>query len=83
MKRRNSRAHCSIGGSRKNNIGYCKLHRCNVTLKQMKNRKCLTKACKHFRRHEGHPYWQKRKEIEESKRIKKELQNAYFAERES
>ena len=78
MAQHNDRAHCNLGGSFKNNVGYCKLHRCNVTLKQMKNRKCLQKGCRHFRRHDSHPYWEQRKALAEEKRKRKELRNGVY-----
>ena len=76
MPKHNDKAHCLLGGSYENNIGYCKLHRCNVTAKQMKNRKCLQKGCRHFRKHLNHPYWVEREAAKAEKKRRKQDESA-------
>lgn len=50
-----AKAHCRLGGA--NPCAYCRLHRSGMTVKQMKNRKCLEKNCRHFRKIKTHGYW--------------------------
>ena len=49
---------CTLGC--KNPVAYCRLHRCTMSVTQMKNRKCLSKNCVHFRKIRAHHYWEQR-----------------------
>ena len=51
-------------------LGYCKLHHCHLTLKNINNMNCIKKNCRHFTKIEKHPYWLEliRKEEEKNKR---------------
>lgn len=40
--------------------GYCKRHGCYMTAKMIKNKECLRKQCRHFDKHEEHPWWTQR-----------------------
>lgn len=71
-KRRKRRLTCNLGASGDNIIGYCALHKCCMSKKQMQNRKCLEKQCKRFAPRKDHPYWRRREEIKEGKRARKE-----------
>lgn len=42
-------------------VGYCKLHQCVLSIKQMRGKECLAKGCWHLRRLE-HTYWEQQKE---------------------
>lgn len=53
--RRKDKAHCPLGGA--NPAAYCKLHKSGITVKQMKNRDCLGKNCRWFRKILDHGYW--------------------------
>ena len=63
---------CLLGGKPENCVGYCHYHKCTVTLRQMKNRKCLLKQCPRLQRYENHPYWKQRERAKEAKRKRKE-----------
>lgn len=43
-------------------VAYCKSHRRELTVKQMKLHKCVQKGCTGLQRYEDHPYWVKRAE---------------------
>lgn len=75
-KRRKRRLTCDLGASGDNIIGYCALHKCCMSKKQMQNRKCLEKQCKRFAPRKDHPYWRRREEIKAAKRARKEALNA-------
>lgn len=58
---RRKRKTCRLGTpNRENAVGYCHLHNCNMTHKQMRNRQCLKKGCKNFVPWKQHPYWTQR-----------------------
>lgn len=73
-KRQKRRRTCTLGASGENIIGYCTLHKCCMSKKQMQNRKCLEKNCTRFSRRETHPYWQGREKKKELRRQRKEAQ---------
>lgn len=53
-----SKAHCALGTPEISNVcAYCRLHRCTMTVRQMRNRQCLAKKCQHFRPWKQHSYW--------------------------
>lgn len=43
-------------------IGYCWYHRKFVTIRQLKQQKCIGKHCKALERFEWHEFWEKRKD---------------------
>lgn len=49
-------------------IGYCKCHRCYLTIATLKNHECLRKQCRALQKHEENDYWRQR---EQKKLIKK------------
>ena len=53
-------------------LGYCKLHKCGMTRKQIKAKKCLSKQCRHFVKYNDHPYWKEKERIKQLKKLKKE-----------
>lgn len=73
-KRSRSRLTCDMGAAKENCVGYCFYHKKTLSRKQMQNRKCLEKRCKRFVPRKEHPYWQRREEIKEAKRARKEAQ---------
>lgn len=75
-KRRNRRLTCDMGTTKENCVGFCLYHKKTLSKKQMQNRKCLEKQCKRFAPRKDHPYWQRREEIKEAKRARKEALNA-------
>lgn len=57
-KRKKRRAHCILGGP--NPVGYCRLHKVTITLRQMRNRECLNKQCGWLKKHADHEFWKQR-----------------------
>ena len=62
---------CMLGGSKRKCVGYCRLHKCTVTVKQMKNRECLKKQCGALKRL-PHPYWEEREHRKQLRKRRKE-----------
>ena len=50
-----------------NCCAYCKLHKCSITVKQMKRKECLKKQCRHFEKNIEHDIWRQR-EVQKKKR---------------
>lgn len=78
-KRQSRKKSCPLGASGENIIGYCALHHCCLSKKQMQNRKCLEKHCKRFVMRKDHPYWQRREEIKEARKQRKDAQRSAAA----
>ena len=64
---RTGHGHNQIGTSRENACAYCHLHKARLSVKQMRNRQCLSKKCRHFIPWKQHPYW-KQREIEAARK---------------
>lgn len=62
---------CKLGGSPKHICGYCRLHRCTVTVKQLKSRRCLQKQCRALVRVD-HPFWAAREKSKQLRKTRKE-----------
>ena len=59
-----------------NVVGYCKCHKCYLTVKQMKTKNCLGKQCLHLQKNEAHQYWHQRDVLKQKKKQKKmDLEN--------
>ena len=58
-------------GYSNNCCAYCKLHRCGMTVKQMKKKECLKKQCRHLLKNEEHPIWIQRLRIKELRKMRK------------
>lgn len=56
------------GSSSPNCCAYCNHHKCAVTVRQMKKKECLKKACKHLIRNEYHEIWKQRERRKEKRR---------------
>ena len=54
-----------------NVVGYCKYHKCCLTVKQMKCKNCLGKQCLHLQKNETHQYWHQREVLKQKKKQKK------------
>lgn len=52
---------------------YCRYHRGYLSVKQIKNKKCLDKRCRHFRKIEDHEWWTQREEVKKMKQQRKRL----------
>ena len=62
-----------------NCCAYCKLHKCSMTVKQMKMKECLQKQCWHLEKNEDHAYWRQRESMKAKRKSRKERQNEYVA----
>lgn len=66
-----------IGTPVKSTCAYCHLHKARLSPKQMRNRQCLKKQCKHLVPWKQHPMWKQReRERELKKQHKKEREEA-------
>lgn len=72
---RGRKASGQLGCSKDKIVAYCKLHRCNMSVRQMKNRQCLQKICRHLRKREQHPYWEQQARKHEARKARKEGEN--------
>lgn len=70
---------CLFHAESNNVVAYCKYHKCGMTVKQMKAKKCLQKQCHHFVKNEAHDYWRQRDQIKQHRKERKEARNAYWA----
>lgn len=75
-KRRGRQRTCNLGASGENIIGYCTLHKCCMSKKQMQNRKCLEKKCTRFSKRNEHPYWKGKEEKKALRKQRKEAQRS-------
>lgn len=41
-------------------VGYCKKHKCNLTVPQLKDIHCLQKGCRHLVKYQEHTFWKMR-----------------------
>ena len=58
-----------------NVAGYCKLHHCSMTVKQIKNKECLFKQCWHLQKNENHDWWRQRDVMKQKRKEKKNTFN--------
>lgn len=63
------------GSSSPNCCAYCNHHKCAITVRQMKKKECLKKACKHLVRNESHDVW-KQRERRKAKRKERKMRLA-------
>ena len=67
-----------LGGPASKCVGYCRLHKCNITADQMKKRECLHKECTALRKL-PHPYWEQREKTKQKRLERKERLAAELA----
>jgi hypothetical protein len=61
-----------------NNVaGYCKHHRCGMTVKQIKCKNCLQKQCWYFVKNEQHAWWKQREDTKQKRKERKQRMNTY------
>ena len=70
---------CLFNTHSNNCCAYCKLHRCSMTVKQMKAKNCLQKQCWHLVKNEGHQYWKQREAVKQKRKERKDMINIYVA----
>lgn len=56
-----------------NVVGYCRYHRCGMTVKQMRCKNCLQKQCRHLVKNEEHQYWRQRELVKQKRKIRKQM----------
>ena len=56
-------------------VGYCKYHRCALTVKTLKCHECLNKQCNALQKCEEHDYWRQRAQRKELRKLRKERLN--------
>lgn len=56
-----------------NVAGYCRLHRCSMTVKQIRRKECLQKQCWHLQKNESHSWWRQREIMKQKRKAKKEV----------
>lgn len=61
-----------------NCCGYCELHQCALTVKQLRAKECLGKKCWHLKKNEEHMYWRQREAIKRKKKERKQAFNRLF-----
>ena len=60
-----------------NVAGYCKHHRCGMTVKQIKLKNCLQKQCWYFIKNEQHEWWTQRSHIKQKRQERRERIRSY------
>lgn len=68
---------CLFNSCSDNCCAYCQLHRCSMTVKQMKAKNCLQKQCWHLEKNENHQYWRQRENVKQKRKERKLAINAY------
>lgn len=62
---------CLYGTESNNICAICKLHATGVTAKQMRQKKCLSKQCRHLEKIETHEYWSQRERAKAKRKDRK------------
>lgn len=60
-----------FGTCSENCAGYCRLHQCGMTPKQIKHKECLAKNCWHLEKKE-HEWWHQRERAKAKRVARKE-----------
>ena len=58
-------------GQSDNCCAYCKLHKCGMTVKQMRRKECLKKQCYHLEKNEEHAIWKQRETMKQKRKQRK------------
>ena len=53
--------------------GYCRHHKCCLTVKQLKAHECLSKNCYYLVKYEEHNWWKQRAAKKNKKKEKKQI----------
>lgn len=70
---------CLFGTCSNNVAAYCNLHRCSMTVKQMRCKNCLQKECWHLVKNEEHQYWRQRELTKQKRKERKQAINEYVS----
>lgn len=69
---------CLFNSESNNCCGYCKYHRANLTVRQMRTKECLQKQCRHLVKNENHSYWKQREVMKAKRKARKEMINERY-----
>ena len=58
-------------------IGYCKKHKCHLTVATLKCHECLKKQCNALKKHLENSYWAEREALKALKKERKENRRLY------
>ena len=72
---------CLFGTCSNNVAAYCRLHRRNMTVKQMRCKNCLQKECWHLVKNDTHQYWHQREIAKQKRKDRKQAINNLIAGR--
>lgn len=62
---------CMFNTESSNVAGYCKLHECSMTVKQIRCKQCLQKQCWHLEKNYDHKWWAQREERKQLRKARK------------
>ena len=68
---------CLFNTSSNNVVGYCRYHKCSMTVKQMRCKECLKKQCNYMIKNEEHQYWKQREVMKKKRKDRKTMINEY------
>ena len=61
----------------RNPCAFCKLKNCSLTVKQVKEKQCLSKQCYHLVKYK-HPWWDQRERDKEKRKANKQIEELLF-----
>ena len=59
------------GTCSENCAGYCKYHKCHMTVKQIRGKNCLSKNCWHLEKNLEHEWWEQRERTKQKRKNRK------------
>lgn len=63
---------CLFNTRSDNVAAYCRYHKCNMTVKQIRCKNCLGKNCWYLVRNEEHSWWKQRETMKKKRKDRKE-----------
>lgn len=57
--------------------GYCRFHKCHVSVRQLKEKNCLSKGCHYLVKYE-HPWWDQREREKTKKKLNRQIDKLLF-----
>ena len=60
---------------KENCVGYCRYHKCYMTVNQLKQKECLRKQCSLLNKRESHEYWAQRELLKIAKKNTRRICN--------
>lgn len=71
---------CLFNTHSNNVVGYCRYHKCSMTVKQMRCKECLKKQCHYMIKNEEHQYWKQREAVKQKRKNRKIAINEYVSQ---